>query len=439
MVYFKDIISKHKNFDNILFLLISSIIFITAGNFIEDYIRIILLKLLIIFLITFKINLFKETKLIIKKNRVIIIVLILFVISVTTSFITSPSKIDMFAFKWLRIRYLDSITDFFLFVFLYLYLKDRTINYNNLIKSIIIPGLIFSIFIIYTFISNEGLQNTNKEIIFFDGTRMVGILTTFLVVFYLGCLHSILKQNNIQNLFILTIFMTLAILLMGRGTIVAILVTYAFMCSILLITRKKFKYQILIFIFSICISILLVQIIIHTSSADYFFSKHEREFNFDFTNKKGILYTLDRINLWKYGYFIFLENPYFGKGPGGFAIAAHNDFFANKSYGDLVINKNLNHNHPHNFIIQFLVEWGIIGTLLISVLLIKLSISSLKYFIKFKESHLLISGLSIVGLTIHGLVDGALFHATFTFYFVLFISILCSEISKKHNLKFKIK
>ena len=84
-----------------------------------------------------------------------------------------------------------------------------------------------------------------------------------------------------------------------------------------------------------------------------------------------------------------------------------------------------------------MVEWGIIGTALILILLIKLGINSLKYFFKFKKNHLLISGLSIIGLTSHGLVDGALYHATFTFYFVLFTSVLCSEIQKKINFKSK--
>ena len=34
--------------------------------------------------------------------------------------------------------------------------------------------------------------------------------------------------------------------------------------------------------------------------------------------------------------YYFIENPYFGKGPGGFAIAAYNDFYAQKSYGRFV-------------------------------------------------------------------------------------------------------
>ena len=228
-----------KNFDNQLFLLISLVIIITVGNFIEDYIRLIILKLIIIISIAFKINLIEETKIVINKNKKVCTILILFILSVTISLITSPSKIHQFAFQWLRIRYLDTITDIFLFIFLYLYFKDRVINYNNLIKSIIIPGLVFSIFIIYTFISNQGLSDSNKDIIFFDGIRMVGMLVTFFVTFYLGYLHSNLNQKNIHNTFVLTTFMTLAILLMGRGTIVAILATYFFLIIILLINKKK--------------------------------------------------------------------------------------------------------------------------------------------------------------------------------------------------------
>ena len=54
--------SKVKYFDNLLFLLISSVIFITAGDFIEDYKKLIFLKLIIIFLILSKIDFIKEIK-----------------------------------------------------------------------------------------------------------------------------------------------------------------------------------------------------------------------------------------------------------------------------------------------------------------------------------------------------------------------------------------
>ena len=418
-----------KNFENILFILFSSVIFITAGDFIEDYKRLIILKLIIIFLISFKINFFTEAKIFVKKKEMISIILILFIISITLSFILSPSKIYQFAFQWLRIRYLDTISDIFLFIFLYLYFKDKKINYNNLTKAIILPGVAFSIFSIFTIIFNQGLSNIDEKILFFDGKRMVGMLITFLTVFYLGCLHSIFKQKNIQNIVILTILMTLAILLMGRGTFFAILVTYSFMCIILFINKKKFKNEFLIFVFSICISIFISKIVFPISSSG----------DFVFRSNDTLLLTSDRVNLWKYGYIIFLENPYFGKGPGGFAIAAYNDFYSQKSYGDLLITNNFTHNHPHNFIIQFVVEWGIIGTSLIFILLISLAIKSLKYFFKFKKYNLLMSGISIIGLTSHGLVDGTLFHATFTFYFVLSLSILCSEISKKNNYKLEIK
>ena len=59
--------SKVKYFDNLLFLLISSVIFITEGNFIADYKKLIFLKLVIIFLILSKINFIEELKEVLKK------------------------------------------------------------------------------------------------------------------------------------------------------------------------------------------------------------------------------------------------------------------------------------------------------------------------------------------------------------------------------------
>ena len=324
-MYSKLITFKLKHFDNLIFLLISSVIFIQAGNFIEDYKRIMFLKIVIIFLTSFKINFLKQIRTAIIEDKIISILFILFIISITISFLTSSFTIDLFLYEWLRVRYLDTVTDIIFFIFLYLYFKDRNINYKNLIKSIIIPGIIFSIFLIYTFIDNKGLSDTNKEIIFFDGTRMVGMLVTFLVVFYLGYMHSNLqKRENIQNIFVLTTFMTLAILLMGRGTIAAILAAYFFMSAALFINKKNFRNEFFVFIFSIFISILLSQIILNIISSN-------QEINFIFRGIDSLTYTKDRLDLWKYGYIIFLENPYFGKGPGGFAIAAYNDFVSNKS------------------------------------------------------------------------------------------------------------
>ena len=182
-MYSKLITLKLKHVDNLIYLLISSVIFIQAGNFIEDYKRIMFLKIVIIFLTSFKINFLKQVKTTITEDKIISILFILFIISITISFITSSFTIDLFLYEWLRVRYLDTVTDIILFIFLYLYFKDRNINYKNLIKSIIIPGLIFSIFIIYTFIDNKGLSDTNKEIIFLMGEEWLECLLHFWLSF----------------------------------------------------------------------------------------------------------------------------------------------------------------------------------------------------------------------------------------------------------------
>ena len=61
-----------------------------------------------------------------------------------------------------------------------------------------------------------------------------------------------------------------------------------------------------------------------------------------------------RSEMWALSLQAMSASPWFGLGPYGYF------FIENRSYGD----------QPHNFLIQFLVEWGVIGTLLLLFALI---------------------------------------------------------------------
>ena len=114
--------------DLLIFLLISSLIFITRGEYPNDYFRILLLKLFLILIVCFKIKLIDEIKYNIFEYKNTSIILTLFVISITISYILAPFKINDFAYNWLRIRYLHTITDIFLFIFcIYIFTKKTLI------------------------------------------------------------------------------------------------------------------------------------------------------------------------------------------------------------------------------------------------------------------------------------------------------------------------
>ena len=133
----------------------------------------------------------------------------------------------------------------------------------------------------------------------------------------------------------------------------------------------------------------------------------------------------DRINQWNWSLKKIITHPFFGLGSNGFKIASLYEYSLT-GHTKFAFNS-----HPHNFLIQFLLDWGLIGTTLILFLLGKLFYFSLNNLIKIKKNSYFISGLSILGLTIHGLVDGTYYHPTISFYLVLCLSILSAEINKK--------
>lgn len=76
--------------------------------------------------------------------------------------------------------------------------------------------------------------------------------------------------------------------------------------------------------------------------------------------------TSGRMDMWKWSIEAFLQKPWFGLGTYSFYFIPAR--FENEFW----------HDHPHNLIIQCLIEWGIVGTALLMALLLSLSISGVK-------------------------------------------------------------
>ena len=413
-------ISKIKiDAEILIFFLVSSLIFITVGEYQTDYFRILVLKLLLILIIFFQINLIDEIKYNISQYKNISLILTLFIISITISYILAPYKISDFGYKFLRIRYLHTITDIFLLIFLYIYFYRRNINYKYISASILVPGIIFSIFMLINIVSHNEITNDNKQIIFFDGYRMIGMLLTFLISFYLGLINSgLFKLNKFRDILIISLFLTIIIFFWGRGSLISVFFSFLIILIFNFIVKKNNNHNLIIVIFCLPISYYLSNL----------FSNHEiieriltRE---NVLKYEGIDFESARIAMWDYSIKLILENPFFGKGPGSYYISSFNDMMVGN------LHKLLVHSQPHNIFFQFLLEWGFVGTILIFILFLKIIFLSIKNLIEKKLLVIIPFCLSLISLSIHSLVDGTFFHPTFTFYIVVCISILCSEIHK---------
>jgi O-antigen ligase len=106
--------------------------------------------------------------------------------------------------------------------------------------------------------------------------------------------------------------------------------------------------------------------------------------------------TTGRAEMWKLSINAMLESPWLGLGPFGYF------FIPERFYDD----------QPHNFIVQFLVEWGFLGSLPILLLLLLCAFYILKKLpakIRQHDNNFAIGSAIVLVLTLHGLTGGTYF------------------------------
>ena len=83
---------------------------------------------------------------------------------------------------------------------------------------------------------------------------------------------------------------------------------------------------------------------------------------------------------------------------------------------------------PHNMIVQFLVEWGIVGTLLFLTILVNYLRAGFAELLKVYGAmvgkwYLLGSAIVVLALMLHGLTDGTFYHGKASFYMAMFAAV----------------
>lgn len=112
--------------------------------------------------------------------------------------------------------------------------------------------------------------------------------------------------------------------------------------------------------------------------------------------------TSSRMDIWRTAIQQFRSAPWFGSGPYSFFQVE------NKSFG-----------HPHNIVLQFLVEWGVIGSLLFFGFLLSLAVAGLRRLpaaLQARDSGWIAAAAVVFMLTLNGAVDGTYFALSPVFY-----------------------
>ena len=97
--------------------------------------------------------------------------------------------------------------------------------------------------------------------------------------------------------------------------------------------------------------------------------------------------------------------------------------------------------HPHNAFIQFLVEWGVIGTSLFIFLIFSGFLAGIRLHFRNRNEtisqQVLIALAIITTLTIHSIVDGTYYHPQPTFYLVIAFAVWLIYDSEHDSPNFK--
>ncbi|OED88480.1 O-antigen ligase family protein [Vibrio breoganii] len=227
----------------------------------------------------------------------------------------------------------------------------------------------------------------------------------------LSC-HILMYRHQINQKLIITLITTVINLtflfwLGGRGAIVSYFIT---VIGFTIIQKYKGESKInhkgiILLIISLLLSTILSEI---TSVYDW-----NGLFRFAFDTDEVTLnqYTSSRLSMWIASLDYIYDKPWFGHGSDAYLILGITP-----------------HYHPHNFIIQIMLEFGVVGFLLFSLFFISLLIKSFLFSINNKSTIVHdISLCIVVGLFTHGLIDGTIYHATPLMFLSIFTSYVYFE------------
>ena len=335
-----------------------------------------------------------------KEYHFITLISILWLLVVLVSYFTAPYYSWHNPLAYMRLT--ETITHFLFFLFLWDFFSRYSVNYRMIFAAIIFSTLVvvgYFIYIHFAFPDLEAEEHVfamrSEMLVLNTHLHRVGYQVEATIAFTVALLFST-KYKTIGFLLIGLLFVFLT-WLGGRaallGSIVTVLITFVYL-------RKTISPK--IFIISALLGFLLIVIGVYFQllNLDYFFHALKKTF------QAGSLDHLltGRLDVWSLVLTELQDHWLLGTGPQSY-------FFYIGRHADVI--------HAHNFILQMLGEWGIIGTGLFTMLLYNAAKYGVKQYSSQKETitpYHFSAGLVILALSITGLFGGTYFFTQTSVY-----------------------
>ena len=357
----------------------------------------------------------------IKKYKSTIILLALWACSVTYSYLSSTYYIDpsspVFSsiyetkYPYARYRLSQTFMHIMFFIAIWHYLKNSSINLNYIFYTITISTILVAIYFFYHWFNNtwHDFGRTSNDPPLNSHVRHTGYQVEAALSFFFIFLIRNCKKNDItfSHIFGYIFLWGFLFWLGGRG---AILATFtSFIVIVLILKYKEINYRniVIITIPSIFIGMFLSEFL-----SVYPWNGVLELFQRSISSESFNQLSAGRMVIWATVIESLSGNVFFGLGPQGF-------YLMENSIKGFV--------QPHNFILQFLIEWGVVGTFLFLLLLLKATWAGIKLHVLNKDRifspSALAAGAVICTLSVNALTDGTYYHPQPSVYLALAFAI----------------
>jgi O-antigen ligase len=338
-----------------------------------------------------------------KQYRFVTLISILWLFSITVSYLNSSY------YNWNNpiafMRYFETITHFLFFIFIWDFFTHYKVNYRLIFTAIILSTLVVMLYFMYihfAFPNLEAEQHVfsirSKELILNTHLHRIGYQVEASIAFATAFIF-VKKEKYLALFFIFVLFIFL-LWLGGRAALLGSVIT-------IFLSLFYFKNEIklkLFFIFTILLVFLLMTTF-YFNLLNFEHLMHALRKTFQVHSINHLL--TGRIEVWALVMQELNGHWLLGTGPQSY-------YFYIARHGDVI--------HAHNFILQMLGEWGILGSSLFFILLfraIKNGVQSHRFQKPITKPYHFAAGILIFSLTTTGLVGGVYFFTQTSLYLVI--------------------
>ena len=344
-----------------------------------------------------------------KENRLIVGVLVLWVISISYSLISSPYNLAYLSIG--RARYYETISHIVFFALLLSFLRLHSPPLRLVFAVILFSNafVVIQAMLVWHFSPDPTIHTSSawfSRFPFVGHARHAGY--NMLVAVISGVFLLLGSRRARENVpYAIGLLMVTACLfwLGGRGSMISTLLAF----GLLVFARPELKVAGLVKCSCILLLIFVAALIAHylaQFSWNGISNSIERSVAAESVNRLSS----GRLAIWKYSLEALKDDYLFGLGPQAYL------FIPGKWRSTAM---------PHNMIVQFLVEWGVVGASLFSAAYLYAlyrGIAKLKAA-AYKGVEVLCAAVVVAALSIHGLTDGTVYHGKASFYLALCLAI----------------